>query len=80
MRRYELADEQWELIADLFRPSKAMAGLGVAIVRWSMPCSGFSMRARLGGICPTAMAPGRQRTTDSTSGTKMERSTPFWNG
>ena len=26
------------------------------------------------------MVPGRRRTTDSTSGAKTERSTPFWNG
>lgn len=31
MRHYELADEQWELIADVFPPEQ---GNGVAITRW----------------------------------------------
>jgi transposase len=79
MRRYELTDDQWELIADLFplqtmgRPRRSDRTVLNGIL-WIL-CS-----EQLGVICPSATAGGRRCTTGFGSGRPPGFSIAFWSG
>ena len=80
MRRYELADEQWELIADLFPPEqgngrpwrghRSMVNAMLWILNAGSPWRDL----------PDRYGPWQTAYNRFNLWTKTERSTPFWNG
>ena len=78
MRRYEITDEQWALIEDLFPPligngrpfrdHRMMVNACFWILNTGSPCA----------ICPNGSAPGRRPSTASTAGARTARSRGFW--
>ena len=69
-RRYELSDDEWHLIQDLFPPPKKM-GRPRRDDRIFSTGSGYCVQVQLGATCQNAMVLGRQPLTDSANGNRM---------
>lgn len=75
VKRYEIPDASWKLVADLFEQPRRSGRPRADNRLCSMACSGCFAQALHGATCPSASDPGQRSTSGFEIGITKEGST-----